>query len=544
MGLSTFCLGFSFLLFLFVNLFLKTLSLWIKSKHDVVLFLTSLILTQVFLLLVLKDRRQKLIVSLSFYFGLFVSFFLNHILMDLSFDGNWYHKEAIIQIVRGWNPFLDKPISQVLHASPWVDLFPKASWFIGSIFYGTFGQIEMAKTSNFILMLAGYFLSVGVSLKLAPKKTQMCWLIGFLGAFNPISIYLLFTLMIDGQMGALCLCLLVFLILIFKEDHKMSWVGLVLTGAYMATLKTSGLAYTLIVLAITTPFTLFYRPQLFKKFILASMAIMCLIILIGFNPYVTNFKEHGSPIYPFEGYTFSGVTPVTADHYNHLPEKYRSMNRFQKFFHSLFSASSQIGPPRLKIPFTVSHGEASVFSGMWDIRIGGFGPLFSGAFILSFVLLGLTSARFPRKDRIAIIYFPASVILVTALSNPESCWARYCPQVYLIPAYALGLYLITNLKRQKWSKYIVPSLLALALFINSWMVIENSLRRELGLSNSIDGLLRGLSGKTVLVKFALPPLRTRLEEYGIQYRIITPEEADHLKNGINVGGYMMLYPQE
>jgi len=44
---------------------------------------------------------------------------------------------------------------------------------------------------------------------------------------------------------------------------------------------------------------------------------------------------------------------------DHLPEKYKPMNRFEKLLHSLFSASGFAEEPRLKIPFTIKKGEAN-----------------------------------------------------------------------------------------------------------------------------------------------------------------------------------------
>ena len=56
---------------------------------------------------------------------------------DISYDGQTYHQEAIIQLSRGWNPFLEE-ISDLylveqtaLEAA--INFYPKAPWVIASV---------------------------------------------------------------------------------------------------------------------------------------------------------------------------------------------------------------------------------------------------------------------------------------------------------------------------------------------------------------------------------------------------------------------------
>ena len=66
------------------------------------------------------------------------------------------------------------------------------------------------------------------------------------------------------------------------------------------------------------------------------------------------------------------------------PLGFKDMKPIEKNFYSLFSKSENnwwVQVPTLKIPFTYSSDEVSQLN--YDTRVGGYGVLFSGIFILS-----------------------------------------------------------------------------------------------------------------------------------------------------------------
>ncbi len=120
------------------------------------------------------------------------------------------------------------------------------------------------------------------------------------------------------------------------------------------------------------PWTLF--PVAAATFIVATF--------VGWHPYVTNTVSSGHPFYPMAGVGALDFKPF-------LPQGFERMNRFEKLAASVFSTSSNgiwipdeagkvhgVVEARLKLPFFISEEELSVFKAP-DVRLGGFGPLFS-----------------------------------------------------------------------------------------------------------------------------------------------------------------------
>ncbi|MEI6728779.1 MAG: hypothetical protein WCK98_04005 [bacterium] len=66
---------------------------------------------------------------------------------DLSYDGQAYHGEAIIELNEGWNPIYERaPGYGGGTHSIWLNAYPKASWLNSVSIYKVTGNIESGKT--------------------------------------------------------------------------------------------------------------------------------------------------------------------------------------------------------------------------------------------------------------------------------------------------------------------------------------------------------------------------------------------------------------
>ncbi len=534
-------LVFSFLLFLFLCVFFKSLGLWlnINLSHDDLYFRLAFVIVALFMFQSLGDKKSKITVSLFFAILVFLSFWINSFLLDVSFDGNWYQKEAILQMAKGWNPYLSPALNpaDAPSASQWINYYGKGTWLFGSLIYNIFGRIELGKAYNLILIFAVYFVTVSCLQMVLKTRKNLSWIIALFCALSPVAIYQMFTYFVDGQMASLIACVFLFLFLVFKTESRISYLGLVASVVMLINTKATGLVYGVVALGGATVFSFLFRREIFKNIFKASILIGIVGVIMGYNPYITSLQRYGSPFYPFSsGYSFSGVTPPGALIYDHLPEKYKPMNRFQKLAHSLFSASGFAEEPHLKIPFTIEKGEAGRF---WnnDFRYGGFGPLFSGALILSLGLFIYLGQKLSRREASILVYFPVSVIIFSTLLNPEACWARYAPQVYLLAPYALILALFYFPKGK-----IFAAILGVLLMINCEAILENNLRYEIGLSSGLDKILYNLRGKSIIVDFGIfRALRVRLDEYGIKYTEVTGTKDRGVQGGTRLGYEMTIF---
>jgi hypothetical protein len=97
---------------------------------------------------------------------------------------------------------------------------------------------------------------------------------------------------------------------------------------------------------------------------------------------------------------------------------------------SLFSESKEAHgteSPILKLPFSIHLSEIRD-STTPDLRIAGWGVLFSGILVLSIALYIYASGW-----RIPEISFMILVVLATSFSNPYAYWARLAPQIAMLP---------------------------------------------------------------------------------------------------------------
>jgi hypothetical protein len=90
----------------------------------------------------------------------------------------------------------------------------------------------------------------------------------------------------------------------------------------------------------------------------------------------------------------------------------------------------------VKLPFTFSREEVRAFQGA-DVRVGGFGPLFGGAMLLAAAVLALVPCVGTPPLRPWLV-LPLA-LLASVLAHPHGWWARYAPQLWLVPASAVVL---------------------------------------------------------------------------------------------------------
>ena len=104
----------------------------------------------------------------------------------------------------------------------------------------------------------------------------------------------------------------------------------------------------------------------------------------------------------------------------------------------------------------------------------GFGPLYSGIFIISCCLTVYTIYKYIRKKKFDIL-IPYILILmgmvILVLATDGSWWARYTPYLYLMPIFNI-IYLLNN--KKKLSKAIAVILIILLVINVSLIIYANA----------------------------------------------------------------------
>jgi hypothetical protein len=163
--------------------------------------------------------------------------------------------------------------------------------------------------------------------------------------------------------------------------------------------------------------------ELPARWLLAVAASVGLAVVIGFSPYVTSWVRYGGPFYP--AHTFDKRVPTS----NRITEDFLRMNEDAK----RMGYMGRFGYAYLSESLTLSlYGEGSDggrFAPRFDVSggVGGFGPVFRAAFVVSLLLL-----PFAGVGRLGYLL---ACILLTVLLQPTMFvgYARYVPQFYAFP---------------------------------------------------------------------------------------------------------------
>ena len=206
------------------------------------------------------------------------------------------------------------------------------------------------------------------------------------------------------------------------------------------------------------------EQKFFVKFTtISAINVIVGVFIIGLSVYPKNFIEYGNPFYPLYGE--NKVDIITENQ----PAEFENLPAIEKYTRAMFSKTENMAKAsgretEYKIPFAVSKDEMNYIR-MSDTRISGNGVLFSGIFIISLILLILTSIKMYHYNKKIFIMasIPLAITFLMIFLLSESWWARYFPQTYFIVLIVIFyLYLLKG----KFYKVLVVVLFILVLANN------------------------------------------------------------------------------
>ena len=347
---------------------------------------------------------------------------------DFSYDGQWYHMQAIKALAEGWNfyyePNFDKSI--------WIMCYAKATWVFGALLYAVTGSLLTAKGYHFLMLISNSALAYSIlsSLNIKYKK-----IFTFLIVANPVTLSMMFSTYLDDLVYELGISLF-FVYYIYRHQNKFKinktflWICMLAITCTLVNIKFTAVAYAATIwFCIVCDYGYNKRLLNFVKKVFAIAVIS--VLLIGFNPYVTNYIAHGHPFYPLqgEGNLYSVVMNGTGG-----SGTFAEQNRFLKLGEVTFSKCADlvindVTDIEYKIPGMIYKSELVGLTSV-SARRGGFGVWFSLALIMSLIVLMALLYKNEVKGKWMWIFIG---ILFSIAINPE-CWvARYVPQLALLP---------------------------------------------------------------------------------------------------------------
>jgi hypothetical protein len=352
-------------------------------------------------------------------------------------DAEYYHRPASMLMARGWNPVFDstaeavdalrKPdeAMRVWH----VAYLPRAFWIFGAVLYRTVGFVESADALNILTCILSFFMVSRLLARVLGMSGMTRTAAALLLAASPAVATLMFGGSNDSTFYSLFL-IATSAATLYLATGGLQWLGFIVAAfPLIANLKFTGVVCCgVVTLVFLLGCLLQWRSGradagLPARWLLAVAASVALATVIGFSPYVTSWVRYGGPFYP--AHTFDARVPLS----NRITEDFLSMNEDAKRMGHL----GRLGYAYLSEPLTLSlygkGADGGRFAPKFNVSggVGGFGPVFRAAFVLSLALL-----PFARVGRLGWLL---ACILLTVVLQPTIYvgYARYVPQFYAFP---------------------------------------------------------------------------------------------------------------
>jgi len=488
------------------------------------------VLLAVFLLLRQYQGGRARGLSLSWLVAILAGCLLiSAMTVDLTYDGWAYHQPGVIALSHGWNP-LTEPVFGTWWArysrtigypynGPSIDavsttVYPKALWILGAqaVVWGM--PLDAGKYPALLLIFV-----VGPTalraLQLRGIANSLAYPLSLIAALNPVCVVQSTTFYVDGALGS-CLAILIFSLLSYDVTRSRRDLAIALCAALIAcNLKFTGPLYTLLILLPFAIWWLVERRWVARDLLICGIAA-AVLLATSINPYFTNLRDFGSPMYPLNNLDIMEDQMSAGFLKEHSVKKLLISLTFSNLADRSFD-NPATDERNFTSPFQ-SRGfeELKKFGGTADLRIGGFGPFFG--ITLAVTLLAASLLIRGRGTDIGL----AAVALGTVLSvivNPQMWWARFVPQMWLLPVLAASAASRSHMARA------LAMVIVLLLGVTSLIAVIGRATSAYAFTLAFDDNLKRLGDAPLLVdtSFAelnfLPTLTYRLHQQGTTFEV-------------------------
>jgi len=411
-------------------------------------------------LIKMPDKAKPWLIILVIFL---LSGIYSFLLFDKAGDGRWYHQETIILIKSGWNPLLSSSFKQILLTDQFIQsrTFPIASELLAASFDCTFGHIQIGKIIN--ILFAIYCLSIAFIAidKLFKLDIKYSLLISGYIALNPIVMSQLQSFYLDGNLFC-CFTILLFSILawLYTSENKYFWlINIIVSFTILANLKMTGLVFGIAIILVATSIYIYVNKKFPKFYFNLILYLIPSTVFLGWHPYIQNLIYGRNIFWPILGANaLSNFNEISQ--YARLP---RLLLYILAYGTPYPMEISNLFVPALK-PFVRT-----------DTIIGALGPFFSLMLILGiYYSIKYFCKSFGQIRNSLIMQTLASmaiIVVITLAINPASWWAKYSPQIILLPA--IGFIILCLNKTRWWNRYYL--VIVGMITINSGLFFGGSL---------------------------------------------------------------------
>ena len=381
---------------------------------------------------ILQIKRDFLIINIINIVFILIIGFISCQYIDLTFDGQAYHQEIMIQISKGWNPVYES-INMLNSQNLWVNHYPRSYEVLASFFYNITNSIALVKLVNIVFFILSFFYSFLFFKEKFKKKKAL--IIAFIIACNPVVLIQLTTNLNDGFLYSTTI--ISFFAYALSKKRKTYIIDFLLSLILLINVKFTGLIFG-VILCLLFLLELIFIEKENKKIIFKNLLLLCLIVspfLIA--PYGKNFIEKGHPFYPLMGKEKVDI----ATYY--VPDVLKEKNRFSKLIYTNFVSIGNRSDSQLKIPFSFTLNELQKMRNGGP-RVGSFGVWWGGILIISMLYYFIGVIKVRKQFKFSKYEFLIAVIISLMFLNKAGWWLRYTPYFWLVP-----LFLFLSIDRYK-----------------------------------------------------------------------------------------------
>jgi hypothetical protein len=429
-----------------------------KGRSIIIVLLAAILIHGSLSFMVYRKRNINPLPHLAACYGvLVVSFLLCFTIFDYSYDGQAYHQVAVQHLKNGWNPFYSNlPETDVFI---WNNHYPKFTELFGSIFLSVFNNIEAGKAYNIIFLLITFCYALRYTVQYHKNKLAVL-VMGIIFVMNPVVMAQVFTYYVDGFLGMLII-ILFFACIYYERDHDIKDIVIIVAVSIFAiNTKFTGFICGIVLIGYIVRQLILKNYKQMSALIISGIVILAIgVFFTGYNPYITNFRDFGHPLYPIYG---SNKIDIITEQ---TPGDFLAMHPVQRFF-SLFLLNYEVN----SIPFNPLKIDNLTSHFANDLRVAGFGTFFAEIFV--FICLIIFFSVRKNKKRYNAVFFPAILLLGISIIMPENWWARYIPFFW----YLFGFLIVTSDYSGKKNRRLV-FLLSIIIVINNFsFFVLNTIR--------------------------------------------------------------------
>lgn len=438
---------------------------------------------------------------------------------DVSWDGQWYHQDAIIKLTEGWNPFFDtydtnKSLSE---SDIWIHHYPHGSWIVQANIFKLTGSIQSTKLLTLLLSYCCFCIGLTVLVKKHNVALFSATMFSLGIALNPIAYSQFLSFYVDGQSA---MCISIYILLLYYLLKQPSVLISILTASvfiYVVNIKFTNLVYLSI---FNFAFFIWYfiREKKYRLtlFVAFSAVYIIGVILIGYSSYTRNSIEKGHPFYPLMGKNNVGEIVGNI----HKSANFFDQNRFENFISASFAYPEYARNPassRFRIPFTKVDYTNYYRT---DTELSGFGARWSELLIITSIILIIILIHKRIQHKIYFVLF-LTILLISVFINEQCFEARYVSQLWLVP---LSILIYLYVSGRTFAKTIALIIAGLFMY-NTYMIINTQLKYQKEVRKNINLEIEYLKSlnKPIPVKCKYLSVINRLKENNIPYEVLNKE---------------------